>query len=295
MPTKSSKRAAPRAETQTQPPQQQAVQPGHETAMAPKPVVIREDYLGSRKLFGKVALITGGDSGIGRAVAVHFAREGASIAIVYLNEDNDARETAGLIDEEGADALLLRGDVRDKAFCKSAVKATVDKFGSLDILVNNAAEQYPKEDVASITEEQLETTFRTNMFGYVFMTQAALERLSDCGCIINTGSVTGFRGSDHLLDYAATKGAIRAFTYSLAKQIVERGIRVNGVAPGPVWTPLIPASFSKDEVAKFGTDTPMKRPAQPSEIAPAYVFLASKDASYMTGQFIHINGGSYMA
>lgn len=262
--------------------------------MYPRPIVIREDYLGSKKLFGRVALISGGDSGIGRSVAVHFAREGASVAIIYLNEDDDAKETAELIEEEGAESLLIRGDVRSLRFCEEAVAKAVARFGMLDILVNNAAEQHAKECVTDISESQLESTFRTNMFGYIYLTQAALPHIADDGCIINTGSITGFRGSDHLLDYAATKGAIRAFTYSLAKQVVERGIRVNGVAPGPVWTPLIPASFSKEAVAKFGTDTPMKRAAQPSEIAPAYVYLASKDASYMTGQFIHLNGGGFM-
>jgi NAD(P)-dependent dehydrogenase (short-subunit alcohol dehydrogenase family) len=278
-----------------QPPQHQSKQPGEETKMFPQPVVIRDDYVGSGKLLGQIALISGGDSGIGRSVAVHFAREGANVAIVYLDEDRDAGDTAAMVEAEGAESLLLRGDVRSRDFCREAVKKTVARFGMLDILVNNAAEQHARERVQEISEDQLESTFRTNMFGYIFMTQAALENMSDRGCIINTGSVTGFRGSDHLLDYAATKGAIRAFTYSLAKQVVERGIRVNGVAPGPVWTPLIPASFSAEEVARFGTDTPMKRAAQPCEVGPAYVFLASNDASYMTGQFIHINGGGYMS
>jgi NAD(P)-dependent dehydrogenase (short-subunit alcohol dehydrogenase family) len=276
-------------------PQHQSRQPGVETEMTPQPVVIRDDYQGSNKLLGRVALITGGDSGIGRSVAVHFAREGAMVAISYLNEDRDARETAAMLEAEGAETLLLRGDVRDPEFCKLAVRRTMERFGMLDILVNNAAEQHAQDALGSITPTQLDNTFRTNIYGYVYMTQAALAYLSEIGCIINTGSVTGFRGSDHLVDYAATKGAIRAFTYSLASQLVDRGIRVNGVAPGPVWTPLIPASFESEEVAEFGTQTPMKRAAQPCEVGPAYVFLASKDASYITGQFIHVNGGSYMA
>lgn len=277
------------------PPQEQQRQPGKEQQMTPDPVFIGEHYRGSGKLRGKTALISGGDSGIGRAVAVHFAREGANVAIVYLEEDEDARATMGLLEAEGAETLLLRGDVGDPKFCEKAVSATVDRFGGLDILVNNAAEQHPAEDAQDIQPAQIEKTFRTNIFGYIFLAQAALKHLPEGGSIVNTGSVTGFRGSKHLLDYASTKGAIQAFTYSLAQQLVEKGIRVNGVAPGPIWTPLIPASFSADEVAKFGKDTPMKRPGQPGEVAPAYVFLASEDASYITGQFIHINGGSYMS
>lgn len=276
------------------PPQTQRRQPGKEAAMHPEPVIINERYLGSGKLRGKTALISGGDSGIGRAVAVHYAREGANVAIIYLEEDQDAKDTMAMLEEEGAESLLIKGDIGDEKFCRSAVKRVIERFGSLDILVNNAAEQHPADDMENIDAEQIEATFRTNIFGYLFLTQAALEHLPKGGSVINTGSVTGFRGSKRLLDYAATKGAIQAFTYSLAQQLVDRQIRVNGVAPGPVWTPLIPASFSAEEVAKFGKDTPMKRPGQPSEIAPAYVFLASEDASYMTGQFIHINGGSYM-
>jgi NAD(P)-dependent dehydrogenase (short-subunit alcohol dehydrogenase family) len=277
-----------------QPAQKQARQPGEQTAMTPEPISIREDYRGSGKLEGRVALISGGDSGIGRAVALHFAREGASVAIIYLEESEDARETQRLVEEEDAECLLLPGDVTSQDFCNDAVKRTVEKFGRLDILVNNAAQQFPKHDAAQISEEQLEKTFRTNVFGYMFLAQAAVEHLGDHGCIINTGSITGSRGSARLVDYSATKGAIQALTYSLASQLIEKGIRVNGVAPGPVWTPLIPATFSKEEVEKFGADTPMKRPAQPSEVAPAYVFLASEDASYINGQFIHVNGGSLM-
>jgi len=262
--------------------------------MAPEPVSIRDDYRGSGKLDGRVALISGGDSGIGRAVAIHFAREGADVAILYLEEDGDAEDTRRAVVAEGRECLLIRGDVADESFCREAVRRTVARFGSLDVLVNNAAQQFPVEEPGAISAEQLDQTFRVNVFGYMFLVQAALEHLGQNGCIINSGSITGFRGNKKLVDYSATKGAIRALTYSLAQQLIERGIRVNGVAPGPVWTPLIPATFSADEVAQFGADTPMKRPAQPSEVAPAYVFLASQDASYINGQFIHVNGGSYM-
>lgn len=282
------------SEQSSQPPQHQSRQPGKESEMVPKPVSIRDDYVGSNKLRGLSALISGGDSGIGKSVALHFAREGANVTIVYLEEGDDARETVKLIEKEGVECLAIRGDVQQQAFCVDAVNQAVERFGRLDILVNNAAEQHAQEDVTQISSEQLEKTFRTNLFGYVYLSQAALEHLPVDSCIINTGSVTGFRGSPHLIDYAATKGAIRAFTYSLAMQVVDSSIRVNGIAPGPVWTPLIPATFPPDKVASFGRDTPMKRPAQPSEIGPAYVFLASKDASYITGQFIHINGGSFM-
>jgi NAD(P)-dependent dehydrogenase (short-subunit alcohol dehydrogenase family) len=277
-----------------QPSQRQRRQPGRQAHMTPEPVSIRDDYRGSGKLEGRVALISGGDSGIGRAVALHFAREGASVAIIYLEEGQDARDTQQLVEAEGVECLLIRGDVGDAAFCTRAVEETVARFGALDVLVNNAAQQYPEEEPESISEEQLEKTFRVNVFGYMFLIQAALEHMSERGCIINTGSITGVRGNKKLTDYSATKGAIQAMTYSLAQQLVDRGIRVNGVAPGPVWTPLIPASFSKEDVAKFGADNPMKRPAQPSEVAPAYVFLASEDASYINGQFIHVNGGAYM-
>jgi len=278
-----------------QPPQKQAQQPGKQTQMTPEPVSIRDDYRGSGKLEGRVALISGGDSGIGRAVALHFAREGASVAIIYLgNESQDAKDTQRLVEAEGAECLLLQGDVADPAFCEKAVAQTVQRLGAIDILINNAAQQFPEEEAEDIQEENLEKTFRVNVFGYMFLVQAALPHLGEHGCIINTGSITGVRGNRKLVDYSATKGAIQAMTYSLAQQLIERGIRVNGVAPGPVWTPLIPASFSKEDVAKFGADNPMKRPAQPCEIAPAYVFLASEDASYINGQFIHVNGGSYM-
>lgn len=281
--------------TTPQPPQRQHKQPGSQQQMTPEPVSIRDDYRGSGKLQGRVALISGGDSGIGRAVAVHFAREGASVAIIYLDEDADARQTQRLVEQEGAECLLLEGDVADPEFCKRAVAQTVERLGSLDILVNNAAQQFVEEQATKISPQQLDHTFHVNVFGYMFLTQAALEHLGEEGCIINSSSITAFRGNKKLVDYAATKGAIRALTYSLAQQLIERGIRVNGVAPGPVWTPLIPASFPPQEVAKFGADTPLKRPAQPAEVAPAYVFLASRDASYINGHFIHVNGGSYVS
>lgn len=277
-----------------QPPQKQRHQPGREQEMTPQPIAIRDDYRGSGKLEGRVALISGGDSGIGRAVALHFAREGASVAIIYLDETEDAKETQRLVEAEGGECLLLQGDVGDADFCERAVSQTVQRLGSLDILVNNAAQQFPTKQAEDISEEQLERTFRVNVFGYMFLAQAASKVMGEGGCIINTGSITGYRGSSRLVDYSATKGAIRALTYSLAQQLIERGIRVNGVAPGPVWTPLIPATFSEKEVAEFGADNPMKRPAQPCEVAPAYVFLASQDASFINGEFIHINGGSYM-
>jgi NAD(P)-dependent dehydrogenase (short-subunit alcohol dehydrogenase family) len=284
----------PKALTKKMPRQKQVMQPGKEAAMHPQPVVIHERYLGSSKLRGKTALISGGDSGIGRSVAVHFAREGANVAIIYLEEQQDAHDTLAMLEEEGAEGLLLQGDVGDAGFCEAAVRQTRERFGALDVLVNNAAEQHTADQLSDIELEQIQATFRTNVFGYMLLTKAALPHLQTGSAIVNTGSITGFRGSKHLLDYAATKGAIQAFTYSLAQQVVDRGIRVNGVAPGPVWTPLIPASFSAKEVTEFGKNTPMKRPAQPCEIAPAFVFLASEDASYMTGQFIHINGGSLM-
>lgn len=277
-----------------QPAQRQQHQPGDQGEMTPEPISIREDYRGSGKLEGRVALISGGDSGIGRSVALHFAREGASVAIIYLDERDDARETQKLVEAEGGECFLLQGDVSDSRFCEKAVADTVARFGPIDILVNNAAQQYTAEEPNEITEEQLHRTFKVNVFGYMYLVQSALKHMGERGCIINTGSITGYRGNKKLVDYSATKGAIRALTYSLAQQLVDRGIRVNGVAPGPVWTPLIPASFPKEQVAKFGADNPMKRPAQPCEVGPAYVFLASDDASYINGQFIHVNGGSYM-
>jgi len=271
--------------------QTQPMQPGLEDLMNPEPIVIRDNYKGSAKLEGKIALITGGDSGIGRSVAVHFAREGADVAIVYLNEDDDAAKTKALVEAEGKTCLLLRGDVRQETFCQEAVDQTVAKFGTLNILVNNAAEQHPKEDIREITTKQLTETFSTNIFAYFHFVQAALPHLKEGDSIINTTSVTAYHGSPGLLDYSSTKGAITAFTRSLSENLADKGIRVNAVAPGPIWTPLIPSTFDAKHVEEFGKDTPFKRPGQPCEVAPSYVFLASEDSSYFGGQVLHPNGG----
>lgn len=283
-----------RQEQEKRPPQQQPRQPGREEEMRPRPIYIREDYRGSGKLENKIALVTGGDSGIGRAVAVHFAREGAHVAIVYLEEHGDAQETKRLVEAEGRRCLTLPGDVSDEGFCYEAVNRTVQEFGSLDVLVNNAAEQHPKHDLREITAEQLVRTFRTNIFGYFFMAKAALDHLEAGNVILNTASVTAYAGNKQLLDYSATKGAIVSFTRSLALSLAEKDIRVNGVAPGPIWTPLIPATFPADKVQNFGKETPMGRAGQPAEVAPAFVFLASADGSYMTGQVLHPNGGRFI-
>lgn len=276
------------------PPQHQTRQPGVESIMNPLPVRENPEYQGCGKLRHKVALITGGDSGIGRAVAIAYAKEGAHVAIVYLNEHRDAEETKKRVEAEGVQCLLIAGDIGDETFCRNAVDQTVSVFGSLDILVNNAAEQHPQPSVQSITQEQLERTFRTNMFSMFYLTKAALNYFKPGSKIINTTSVTAYEGNEQLIDYACTKGAIVTFTRSMAKSLVNTGIRVNGVAPGPVWTPLIPASFSANQVQSFGLNTPMGRPGQPAELAPVYVFLASDDSSYMTGQVIHVNGGAFM-
>lgn len=273
------------------PPQHQDRQPGREHQMRPRPESKMKGYVGSSKLAGKVALITGGDSGIGRAVAAAFAKEGADVAIVYLEERNDAEETRRLVEREGRRCLALEADIGEERRCQELIARTVQEFGGLDILVNNAAEQHRQASIEEITEEQLSGTFRSNVFGMFFLTKAALPHLREGARVINTTSVTAYRGSPKLLDYAATKGAIVAFTRSLALALVDRGIHVNAVAPGPVWTPLIPATFSAEEVAGFGSQVPMGRPAQPDEIAPCYVFLASEGASYMTGQVLHPNGG----
>ena len=278
------------AEQQTLPPQTQKQQPGRETEMHPKPDYMPR-YPGSGRLEDKVALITGGDSGIGRAVAVLFAREGANVAIMYLNEGEDARETMRIVEAEGRECLAIAGDVGDAGFCEKAIEQVIDRFGRLDVLVNNAAEQHPQKEIDNITPEQIERTFRTNIFGYFFMTQAALPHMKKGAAIINTTSVTAYRGSPELLDYSSTKGAIVAFTRSLAKKLVEKGIRVNGVAPGPIWTPLIPSTFDAKHVASFGAQTPMKRPGQPNEVAPSFLFLACEDSSYITGSVLHPNGG----
>lgn len=279
----------------TLPPQHQTRQPGLQSEMNPQPVTIKDTYRGSGRLENKVAIISGGDSGIGRAVAVHFAKEGADVAIVYLNEHKDAEETKRLVEQEGRRCLAIAGDIGDEAFCKEAVKQTVETFGKLDIVVNNAAEQHPQPNLLNITAAQLEKTFRTNVFGYFFLTKAALPHLKNGSTIINTASVTAYEGNEQLIDYSATKGAIVAFTRSLAKALVGQGIRVNGVAPGPIWTPLIPSTFKSEQVATFGANTPMKRPGQPSEVAPCYVFLASDESSYMTGQILHVDGGKFVS
>lgn len=279
--------------TQTQelqPPQQQTP-PGLESEMTPKPKSQASNYRGSGKLEGKVALITGGDSGIGRAVAVLYAREGADLAIVYKEEKEDAGQTLQMIEAEGKRCLTLQGDIGDESFCQQAVQQTVHEFGHLDILINNAAEQHPQPSIEQISAEQLERTFRTNIFGMFFMTKAALPQLKEGSAIINTTSVTAYQGSSQLLDYSATKGAIVAFTRSLSQSLLDRGIRVNGVAPGPIWTPLIPSTFPEDKVKSFGAQVPMQRAGQPEEVAPCYVFLASSDSSYMAGQILHPNGG----
>jgi NAD(P)-dependent dehydrogenase (short-subunit alcohol dehydrogenase family) len=276
---------------QTLPPQHQDQRPGSEQEMTPRPKASDASYRGSGKLKGKVALITGGDSGIGRAVAVVYAREGADVAISYLNEEEDAQETRRLVEAEGRRCLTLAGDIGDEGFCRSLVESTVGELGRLDILVNNAAEQHPQESIADISAEQLERTFRTNIFAMFYLTKAALPHLKKGSAIINTASVTAYKGSPQLLDYSATKGAIVAFTRSLSQALVEQGIRVNGVAPGPIWTPLIPSTFPPDKVATFGADVPMKRPGQPEEVANCYVFLAADDSSYFAGQILHPNGG----
>jgi NAD(P)-dependent dehydrogenase (short-subunit alcohol dehydrogenase family) len=259
--------------------------------MTPRPRAEDPQYRGAGKLHGKAALITGGDSGIGRAVALAFAAEGADVAVVYLNEHGDAEETKRQVEAKGRRCLTVAGDVGDEALCRTAVGQAVTELGRLDILVNNAAEQHPQDSIEKISAAQLERTFRTNIFSFFYMTKAALPHLKNGGVIINTTSVTAYRGSPQLLDYSATKGAIVAFTRSLAHALVKQGIRVNGVAPGPIWTPLIPATFPPDKVAQFGADVPMGRPGQPEEVAPCYVFLASDDASYMAGQILHPNGG----
>ena len=276
--------------SEVNPPQSQS-QPGREHEMRPRPAAVAGERRGSDKLDGKVAIITGGDSGIGRSVAVLFAREGADVAIVYLEEHDDAKETSQLVEEEGGRCLLLPGDVGDEAFCRDAVQRTVDELGRLDVLVNNAAEQHVRETIADISTEQLERTFRTNIFAMFHMVKAALPHLGEGSAIVNSTSVTAYQGNPLLVDYSATKGAIVGFTRALSQQLIGQGIRVNAVAPGPIWTPLIPATFPPDKVESFGGNTPMGRPGQPEEVAPCYVFLASDDASYIAGQVLHPNGG----
>jgi len=278
------------------PPQEQQP-PGLESEMTPRPNYLAPKYRGSGKLQGKVALVTGGDSGIGRSVAVLYAREGADVAIVYLpQEESDARETKSAVEGEGRRCLLLPGDVTRAEFCKQAVERTVKEYGKLDVLVNNAAYQMRQDGLLDITDEQLEKTFRTNIFGYFYMARAALAYLKSGGCIVNCGSITGLEGNKTLIDYASTKGAIHAFTKSLAQNLTEKGIRVNCVAPGPVWTPFIPTSGPAEQTAKHGQKSPMGRPAQPEEVAPAFVFFASEaDSSYITGEVLTLLGGETTA
>lgn len=273
-------------------PEQQNRQPGLQVAMQQKPHSIKNSHRGSGKLAGKVALITGGDSGIGRAVAIAFAKEGAELAIGHLNEDKDVQKTKELVEAEGAECLVIKGDIGNKSFCATMIKRVLKEYGRLDSLINNAGEQHPQKDITAITSDQLEKTFRTNVFSMFYLTQSALPYLKKGSTVINTASVTAFKGQPLLIDYSATKGAIVAFTRSLALSLAQKNIRVNAVAPGPIWTPLIPSTFSKEHVKHFGKDTPMGRPGQPEEVAPAYVFLASDDSSYITGQTIHVNGGS---
>jgi NAD(P)-dependent dehydrogenase (short-subunit alcohol dehydrogenase family) len=274
-----------------QPAQKQQRQPGRESEMRPLPEYLPK-YPGSGRLKGKIALITGGDSGIGRAVAVAMAREGAKIAIVDLEEHKDAEETVRLVADEGSEAIKFAGDIADESFCEQAVDDTVKTFGRLDILVNNAAEQHEVDDPLELTAEQIERTFRTNVFSFFYLAKAALRHMKKGASILNTTSITAFQGHKTLLDYSATKGAIVSMTRSLSEALIDKGIRVNAVAPGPIWTPLIPASFDAEKTAKHGSSAPMERAGQPNEVAPCYVFLASEDASYISGQVLHPNGGN---
>lgn len=274
-------------------PAQKQQQPGIEAKMQPQPQSDEPAYQGSNKLKNKVAIITGGDSGIGRAVAIAFAKEGADVVIVYLNEHDDAEQTKAMVNKIGKKCQLIAGDIGDENFCQDVIKKTLENFGKIDILVNNAAEQHEQKKLEDISAAQLEKTFRTNIFSMFYLTKAVLPHLKEGSSIINSSSVTAYKGSPELLDYSSTKGAIVAFTRSLSQSLVERKIRVNAVAPGPIWTPLIPASFNEQKVMHFGEQVPLKRAGQPDEIAPSYVFLASEiDSSYMTGQVLHPNGGT---
>lgn len=275
----------------TIPAQHQTHNPGLESKMTPEPEYIKKDYRPSGKLKNKVAIITGGDSGIGRAIAIAYAVEGANVVIQYLNEHIDAKKTKKLVEDAGRECLLICGDLREEKFCKSIITKTIGYFGKLDVVVNNAAEQFPQDDFLEIKTDELIDTFRVNIFPLFHIIKAAIPHLKKGSSIINTASVTAYRGSDHLIDYSATKGAIVALTRSLSKQLIKKGIYVNAVAPGPIWTPLIASTFSAKEVKKFGTNTPMGRAGQPSEVSPCYVFLASNDSSYMSGQVLHPNGG----
>jgi NAD(P)-dependent dehydrogenase (short-subunit alcohol dehydrogenase family) len=276
---------------QTLPPQKQDKQPGHEEPMHPDPKFEGQNYRPADKLKGKVAIVTGGDSGIGRSVAVLFAREGADVVIAYLNEDKDAETTRQHVEKHGRRCLLIKGDTGQEDHCKSLVDGVISEFGRLDVIVNNAGEQHPQESIEDITEEQVVRTVRTNIFAHFFLVKAAMPHLKEGASIICTASVTAYRGSPTLLDYSSTKSAIVSFVRSLSGSLAKKKIRVNGVAPGPIWTPLIPSTFPPEKVEKFGSDVPMGRPGQPEEVAPAYVYLASQDSSYVTGQIIHVNGG----
>ncbi|WP_133130737.1 SDR family oxidoreductase [Legionella yabuuchiae] len=277
------------------PPQQQQKQPGLQHKMRPEPISIYDDYKAAGKLKGKVVVITGGDSGIGRAIAYHSIKEGAKVAFIYLDESADAETTLNEIKGMGGEAIAIKQDLSRRAGCKTAVKQCLEKFGRLNILINNIAIQYPTTDVQDISPNDLEQVFATNVFSYFFMIQEVLPHLKHDDVILNTTSITAFRGSEHLIDYSATKGAIVSLTRSLASLLIKKGIRVNGIAPGPVWTPLIPASFTEEEVATFGSQSPMNKPAQPADIAPTYIFLASKDSQFITGQILHPNGGEIVA
>lgn len=276
------------------PEQHQNKQPGLETQMNPKPIFEDPACKGSEKLKDKIALITGGDSGIGKAAAIAFAKEGADLAIIYYDEKEDAEETKKIIEQHKRRCVLIPGDITDDNFCKNAVQTTINEFGKLDIVVNNAAVQFPQNSIEDITNEQLQKTFATNIFSMFYITRAALAHLKPGAAIINTASITAYKGNPTLIDYSSTKGAIVAFTRSLSQSLITRQIRVNAVAPGPVWTPLIPASFSQQDVGKFGSDSTMGRPAQPVELASTYVFLASPEASYINGEIIHVNGGEFI-
>ncbi len=276
-------------------PQEQSRQPGFENEMSPEPIYDDKSYKGSEKLKGKVALITGGDSGIGRAVAVGFAKEGANVAIIYLDEHEDAEDTLKAIEPYGVKSLKLATDVSKVENCYQLISEVVEEFGQLNVLVNNAGKQFPQENFLNITPAQLLETFETNIFSMFYMTQAALPNMQKGDSIINTSSITAYRGSPTLIDYSSTKGAISTFTRSLSINLSSKGIRVNSVAPGPIWTPLIPASFEAEKVKKHGEETPMERRGQPSELAPAYIYLASKDSTYVTGQAIHVNGGDFIS
>lgn len=276
-------------------PQEQEKQPGIEKEMSPEPIYDDKDYKGAGKLKGKTALITGGDSGIGRAVAVAFAKEGADVAIAYLDEHEDAEDTVKAIESYGVKAFKSATDISDVDNCKQLVEDVVSELGQLNILVNNAGKQFPQDDFLAITPDQLKETFETNIFSMFYLSQAAIPHMQKGDSIINTSSVTAYRGSSELIDYSATKGAITSFTRSLSQSLAEKGIRVNSVAPGPIWTPLIPATFDAEKVGKHGGDTPMERRGQPAEVAPAYVYFASKDSTYATGQAIHVNGGDFIS